>query len=249
MADRTVAELRRLIDHLTLVQSEAEEEAVLAALLRFERTQTLSFLNQNALNLARENAAFHDDLTRADWLLRDGVGIEVALRVFGHDPGRNANGTDIIPRLLARAGSRRIALLGTREPWLTAAADAVEALGPEVVEVCDGFRSETEYSEMVARTDPDIVLLGMGMPRQEHVARQLALSAGRPRLFINGGAVLDFLGGRFARAPLWLRSARLEWAFRLAQEPRRLTGRYVNGGGRFALTVARLRNGQPGAFP
>lgn len=57
---------------------------------------------------------------------------------------------------------------------------------------------------------------------------------------MNGGAILDFLADRFPRAPLWMRRARLEWLFRLVQEPGRLADRYLVGGLRFALRVRAL---------
>jgi N-acetylglucosaminyldiphosphoundecaprenol N-acetyl-beta-D-mannosaminyltransferase len=52
----------------------------------------------------------------------------------------------------------------------------------------------------------------------------------RPRLtapvLIGVGAAFDFLSGNKPQAPRWMRSAGLEWLFRLATEPRRLAGRY-----------------------
>lgn len=237
---RDLEELRRLLDRVTIVASATEETALIEALLSRDRPTVVSFINQNALNLAREDLRFRSDLCGADLLLRDGVGIEVALRLIGTDPGRNANGTDFIPRLLAGATGRRAALFGTCEPWLSLATERASALGCAVAASADGFEDEAVYEEIFQRVRPGIVVLGMGMPRQERVAAQLSRLADWPCLIINGGAVLDFWAGRFRRAPRWLQSARLEWMFRLAQEPRRLAPRYVGGGGHFALTVARL---------
>jgi hypothetical protein len=52
------------------------------------------------------------------------------------------------------------------------------------------------------------------------------------------GGLLDFVSGAKPRAPLWLRRARLEWAYRLFLEPRRLWRRYLVGNPRFMLRVA-----------
>ena len=49
------------------------------------------------------------------------------------------------------------------------------------------------------------------------------------RLGLGVGALFDFLAGGIPRAPAWIRSARLEWAFRLSREPRRLWRRYLTG--------------------
>jgi exopolysaccharide biosynthesis WecB/TagA/CpsF family protein len=67
------------------------------------------------------------------------------------------------------------------------------------------------------------------MPRQEQVAVLLRAALGYPCLIVCGGAILDFLGGKTSRAPVWLRRTGLEWAYRLALEPRRLFSRYVLG--------------------
>jgi exopolysaccharide biosynthesis WecB/TagA/CpsF family protein len=83
--------------------------------------------------------------------------------------------------------------------------------------------------------------LAMGNPKQELVARIIASSVRSPVVIVNGGAVADFLAGRFERAPLWVRRARLEWVFRLLQEPRRLWRRYLLGGVSFAWHLMRLR--------
>jgi len=240
-----MSELRTLLDRLTIIEGAAEADVVIARLLAFDRPRVLSFLNQHALNLAARNTAFRNDLLGADTLLRDGAGVEVALRVLGREPGFNANGTDLIPRLLSRSAGRPVALFGTREPWLGLASRATSASGGRVVATLDGFQPDEAYSDLVESTMPEIIVLGMGMPRQERLACRLAALGGSPRLIVNGGAVLDFYAGRFRRAPIWLRRARLEWAFRLAQEPRRLCSRYISGGGQFAVTVARLRAGAP----
>ena len=84
------------------------------------------------------------------------------------------------------------------------------------------------------RTLPNLIILAMGNPKQEIVAKIIAASVQSPVVIVNGGAVADFLAGRFERAPLWVRRARLEWAFQLLQEPRRLCSvAPISAGGRF----------------
>ena len=57
------------------------------------------------------------------------------------------------------------------------------------------------------------------------------------------GASLDFLTGRKARAPLWMRKASLEWLHRLLSEPRRLWRRYLVEGPRIFVLTMRWRRG------
>ncbi len=242
-----IDEMLDLLERTTVLATTEQQDEIVQGLLAGDRTQIVSFINQHAFNLAYEDQSFRVALEEADCLLRDGVGIEVALKLLGLQTGINANGTDFIPRLLAGAGERKVAIFGTREPWLGTALLQMRKAGIVVVASLDGFRSRTDYVEAVRRSDPDIVILAMGMPRQEVVANELRACSERPRLIVNGGAILDFYAERFRRAPLRMRQLRLEWLFRLAQEPRRLARRYLLGGTKFTwrivlvMIAARLR--------
>ena len=79
------------------------------------------------------------------------------------------------------------------------------------------------------RSEAQLVILGMGVPRQEIWAARCRSELIHARLVVSGGAILDFLSGSVPRAPRWLRSLRLEWLFRLCLEPRRMWRRYILG--------------------
>ena len=73
---------------------------------------------------------------------------------------------------------------------------------------------------------PDIVWVGLSTPKQEfwmasHIGRLNA------PVLVGVGAAFDFLAGTKSQAPVWMQQRGLEWAYRLAQEPRRLAKRYV----------------------
>ena len=71
-----------------------------------------------------------------------------------------------------------------------------------------------------------MVWVGIGSPRQERWIAEHAGKVGAPVL-IGVGAAFDFLSGRKPQAPRWMQRAGLEWLFRLATEPRRLSRRYA----------------------
>lgn len=73
---------------------------------------------------------------------------------------------------------------------------------------------------------PDIVWVGLGTPKQE---RWMANHVGRVHapVMIGVGAAFDFVSGTKRQAPRWMQRSGLEWAFRLANEPRRLGKRYL----------------------
>lgn len=92
------------------------------------------------------------------------------------------------------------------------------------------FRPATESErdsdlETIRKSGASIVFVGLGCPRQEIWAYENRLDLSMPVLAV--GAAFDYHAGLLRRAPRWMGSAGLEWAYRLYQEPRRLAGRYL----------------------
>jgi len=83
--------------------------------------------------------------------------------------------------------------------------------------------------------------MAMGMPKQEEVSVRLREALAHPVLIVNGGAILDYIGGKVPRAPRLMRQVGMEWLFRLAVEPRRLFSRYVLGIPIYFSHVAEVR--------
>lgn len=80
--------------------------------------------------------------------------------------------------------------------------------------------------EHVRASDPDVLIIGMGMPRQERFMLEVAPRVGVPVL-LTAGACIDYVAGVIPVPPRWLGALGLEWAYRLASEPRRLWRRYL----------------------
>lgn len=207
--------------------------------------RVLSFVNAHGFNIAARERDFAEALSRSDILVRDGAGMKILMKLLGLAPGPNLNGTDFIPRVIDRFASEKtdIALMGTQEPWLSKAADEVTLRGGRVALILDGFQPEQVYVDKLSGTTCGLVVLGMGMPKQERVSMLLREHLSQPMLVINGGAILDFLAGRFPRAPKWMRAIGMEWLYRLAREPGRLFQRYVIGNCVFLWRALRLKLG------
>lgn len=207
------------------------------------RTRIVGFVNAHAMNIAADNDDFGHHLAEADVLLRDGVGLAILARLRGREAGLNMNGTDFIPVLMRRFDARPIALLGTLEATAAAAARKLRSdIAPRsAVFSMNGFEPVNAYVDAMGRERPALIVLGMGMPKQEAVAVALRDRLSHPCLIVCGGAILDFMAGRASRAPLWMRESGLEWAYRLIHEPRRLFARYVVGNPKFLSRALRLR--------
>lgn len=223
-----------LIDRLHIING-PHADAFIAELVHGQQSKVIGFLNQHGYNLAAEDHEVLRHFSQIDYLLRDGVGIKWACRWFKQDPGLNLNGTDFIPSLIKHANGSNISIdyfvFGTSSPWLECGADKL--VEGRSVHTLNGFLDESAYPDCIAEhSRPDalvIVVLGMGMPKQERLAPILRQAARGPILVICGGAIIDFQANRFDRAPLMFRRLNLEWLYRFLMEPRRLFGRYVLG--------------------
>jgi N-acetylglucosaminyldiphosphoundecaprenol N-acetyl-beta-D-mannosaminyltransferase len=95
--------------------------------------------------------------------------------------------------------------------------------------------------EQVNRDRPDVLWVGVGVPKQEKWMARMQERLDVP-VMCGVGAAFDFHAGRISQAPRWMQERGLEWAHRVAQEPRRLLPRYLYYNPRFMAAVsAQLR--------
>lgn len=206
------------------------------------RASTVAYVNVHVFEVAATDPLLQDFLRGVDLCYADGAGVVLAARLLGQElPGR-LTGADWIHDLAAEACVRgwRLAWIGG-EPGVTeeAARLLVQAHpGLQVVHTDHGFRQVYDLDALNA-AKPDIVLVGMGTPVQEHWVRGHRQGIEAPVVWCLG-ATADFVSGRVDRGPAWLHD-RQEWLARLVVEPRRLWRRYLVGNPRFLARVVRQR--------
>ncbi len=222
--------MKEFAKKITTFESQMSALEHVDLLLRQDGIKNIAFLNAHACLLGRKNSSFADSIHRSDLVLRDGIGVKIMLKYLGLIPGYNANGTDLIPAILKEHKDKRIFCIGTEEPFITHGVEKMRKDDINIVGYMDGFCSNEEMLDEIEKHLPDIVLLGMGMPKQELFCSFLKQSDYKaPILLICGGAIIDFYADRFSRAPSFMRNNGLEWLYRLLSEPRRLFKRYVVG--------------------
>jgi exopolysaccharide biosynthesis WecB/TagA/CpsF family protein len=206
----------------------------------------VAFLNANNANIAIEDPEFARTLDHF-LILSDGVGVDMAAKILhGRMFKANLNGTDFIPALLAHCGKPlKVGLIGARRDVVDAACAKFSFDNPrhEFRVISDGyfkFGDEDAIRQRTSEFAPDIVLVAMGVPRQEQFANRV-LVEGTCTVPITVGALFDLHTGMIPRAPEWMRSTRTEWVFRLWKEPKRLWRRYVMGNPLFLLRVIKCR--------
>ena len=185
---------------------------------------------------ASTDAELQRILVEAELVLCDGTPLLWASRLTSHPLRERVAGSDLIPKLAERAATEgwRLFLLGGEESSLKAAAENLRQKDPGLMIV--GTYSppfaplhelnHAEIAERIKAAAPDILLVAFGCPKQEKWIYQHYRDIGVP-CCIGVGATIDFLAGKVHRAPPWVAAFGLEWIFRLAQEPRRLAGRYL----------------------
>ena len=228
---RNISDMRQLVDRIDLVTDEKELQKVMISIGpdKISRPAQVAFVNAHAFNHACSNDSFRNDLLESDYIFRDGSGMKILYKMMEQDPGLNLNGTDLIPRIIKLYSGRKAALLGTENPYLERAAETFRSEGVEPVLVMDGFQGDEAYLDAAVNTPAPLIILAMGMPKQERVASLLARHLDYPCLIICGGAILDFLGGKVRRAPVAFRRIGMEWLYRFMLEPKRLFRRYMVG--------------------
>lgn len=209
-----------------------------------------AFLNANNANVMVWDHDYREVLQRC-FVLPDGIGVDIASRlIHGERFAANLNGTDFVPALLTFIERPlRIGLIGGSAEVLTRALANFKTHAPwhDFVAVADGYFDKEAGDAVLAplvAAPVDLLLVAMGTPRQEKwIDRHV--TAEHVRVVIGVGALFDFVSGRVARAPLWIRQLRAEWVFRLWLEPSRLWRRYVLGIPVFLFHVVRHRLTHP----
>jgi N-acetylglucosaminyldiphosphoundecaprenol N-acetyl-beta-D-mannosaminyltransferase len=196
---------------------------------------------------AELNPAFRAAYQHASLSLADGMPLVWVSRLIGRALPERVAGSDLIVPLLRRAATRgwRVYLLGGAAGVAPAAAEmlardlGVVVAGWDDAQIGpDGLDRTGDSVARAKAAQPDLILVALGPPKQElWIAR--SLSGVGPAVGVGVGASLDFLVGKYRRAPEWLGRIGLEWLYRLLQEPRRLWRRYLVEGPRFLGVVWR----------
>jgi N-acetylglucosaminyldiphosphoundecaprenol N-acetyl-beta-D-mannosaminyltransferase len=201
----------------------------------------------NAAKLVRfqQDAELRRVIRGCQLVTADGQAVVWAGQVLGQRLPERVTGIDLMHAVLQRSSERGhgVYVLGARAEVLERALGTLREQYPSlrVAGARHGyFRAEEEAAivEGIREAAPDVLFVALETP-----AKELFLARHRDRLqvpFVMGvGGAVDILGGVRRRAPRWMQRLGLEWAYRLAQDPRRLAGRYVVGNTRFTWLVVR----------
>jgi len=200
-------------------------------------------LNAEMTMAAKADPALAAALRDASLVIADGAGVVWALARQGYRL-RRSPGIELAHSLLEQAAQRgwRVALVGgSPEVMEELSALLLRQLpGLQLVFSAHGYQDASAWPDLERRLlecRPDLVLVALGVPRQETWIHGLATR--RQGLWMGVGGSFDVWSGRKQRAPRWMGALQIEWLYRLIQEPSRW--RRMLALPAFALAVLRER--------
>ncbi|WP_267383015.1 WecB/TagA/CpsF family glycosyltransferase [Cyanobacterium sp. uoEpiScrs1] len=182
-------------------------------------------LNAEMAMLAEKDSSVTDIIRKADLVVPDGAGVILYLRLRQQRQQR-CPGIELAESLLRELGSREnsplIVFYGGKPGVSHAAADQWCKKLPSIsILSSHGYLSSEEeklWRQTLLDKQPQLILVGLGVPRQEFWIQQHRHLSPRG-IWIGVGGSFDIWSGTKARAPQWLRDNNLEWLYRLYQEP------------------------------
>ena len=191
--------------------------------------------NGQVLSMCAGDADIRKLFLAADLIHADGMPLVFASRLLCATPlPERVATTDLFhdAARLAQACGATFYFLGATSATIEATVRRVRSLYPrlEIVGYRDGFFNREQESQVVEAINakrPDILWLGLGAPAEQRFAMRNRNRLRNVGLIKTSGGLFDFLSGNNRRAPHWMQTLGLEWAYRLSLEPKRLGARYA----------------------
>jgi len=227
-----------------IIKDENEVKSLVREYLSKKSNLLLTYFNQNCYNHYISHSNYMELIDKKFTVYLDGIGIYFALKYLGYKSVEKFNASDFNYSLfdLFAIESKRIFLIGgdfsEKRIYKKAKTDCINIAG-----YSSGFYENRDYENLVKSirsTESNVVIIGMGVPKQELLAVELSKSITVDEIICVGN-FLEFYFGTKPRIPRLLSNLGIEWLFRLLSEPKRLWKRYLLGIPKFIANVFRLK--------
>lgn len=227
-----------------IFKKENETYSLITQAIKSKEGKLFTYLNQHCYNIYHLDREYKQLLLDKFTVYVDGIGLWMSLKLFGFHGAERFNATDLNTKvfeyLIETAYS--LYIIGgnfDKETLLQKSA----SFGLNVTGYYNGYFEKTEvdyiYREVNALR-PKLVVIGMGVPKQEIFAHQLQ-EKNKNLNVICVGNFLEFYFGNIKRIPKRFRNIGVEWLFRLLMEPKRLGRRYSTGIPLFLFLIIKNR--------
>ncbi len=200
----------------------------------------------HGLYVANEDPEFQKIANSADLFSPDGIATVWLAKLLGKDLPRRATSAELMQMYFEAANEKgyRSFFFGDTEETLQILKEKLEEkyTGHKVVGTCSPpFRKHTEEErqqmiDMINEAKPDVLWVGLGLPKQEHWIYQNRDKLNVP-VAMGVGACFGFFSGKVRRVPHWVGESGFEWAWRFLAEPKKLWRRDMIDGPRFISKV------------
>jgi N-acetylglucosaminyldiphosphoundecaprenol N-acetyl-beta-D-mannosaminyltransferase len=213
--------------------------------------KVVTTVNGQVVSLFTENPDYRQAVLSTDHVAADGMSVVFASRMVTESPLPERVATTDWFHAAAKAASRhgiRFYVLGATRQMNELAVKRIRVLYPylQLAGARDGYFDRNrmeEVAEEIGATRPDVLWIGVGNPDQLLLAHQFKQLIPSLTWIRTCGGLFDFLSGLRSRAPQAMQAAGLEWAYRMALEPRRLGWRYATTNVTAAMAMARDSHG------
>ena len=216
-----------------------------------EKGTSIHFANAYNVALAENNAEYQQLMNNGDFVFTDGVPVVWAgKKLFPQQNWERVYGPDVTTWILENQDLGEV----TRHYFLGATQETMDKLLHEIAKSfphakvvgyeCPPFRAPTAAElelrdQKIKDSGATVVWVGLGTPKQDFEVQRLAHNL--PVTAMAVGAAFDFLAQAIPQAPKWIQKSGLEWSYRLAREPKRLSKRYLWGNPQFVKSVIKHR--------
>ncbi|WP_436658164.1 WecB/TagA/CpsF family glycosyltransferase [Paraburkholderia xenovorans] len=216
-----------------------------------DRIEAQQFTQHVVVNVAKlvnmqTDSVLYSSVRACDIVNIDGMGVVWGARLLGHSVPERVAGVDLFERLLQLAAMRGLPvfLLGATEEVVgrTATVATMRHPGLLIAGYHHGYFWDDEETvvEKIRKSGARLLFVAITSPKKEGFINRWQDRLGVD--FVMGvGGTFDVVAGKVRRAPQWMQRNGLEWAYRVAQEPRRMWKRYFVTNNRFALMLLRAR--------
>lgn len=221
------------IDNLTM------EEALDAIDVLIQKKKNAYVVTPNVDHIVQleKDKELQDVYANADLILTDGKPLLWIAKYYKTPIKEKVSGSDLFPRLCELAAKKgyRMFFLGAAEGVAAKVAENLKKRfrGLQVVDTYSppyGFEKDVAEIDKIMKkvhaAQPDILIVGLGCPKQEKFVYRFREQLNVP-ISLGLGASLDFEAGNVKRAPKWMADHGLEWLFRITQDPKRMAKRYL----------------------
>ena len=198
-----------------------------------ETSGYITTVNVAILMMMRSDKTLTKFIENSALVVADGLPLIWLSKLLGRPLPERVAGIDLMQDMVRNAAEtgKSVYLMGAKPGTVKKVAERFKIENPALIlaGVDDGYYTKEQEAERVKNireSGADLLVVAMGVPRQENFLNDNWDDLG-VKLAIPVGGSFDVIAGETKRAPVWMQKTGMEWFYRMCQEPRRLFKRYL----------------------